>query len=144
MLEAVADAAHGARPDRAALTAIVDGMAPEAALELSGLTPDDHGLAVLTNLADTDRWLAEDHEITAILRALDGRFIRPAPAGDLLRTPAILPTGRNLHGFDPSASPAPSLSRTAPGRRSGSSPATAPTACPCRKPSRSSCGAPTI
>ncbi|GEO41598.1 magnesium chelatase subunit H [Skermanella aerolata] len=101
MLEAVADAAHGARPDRAALTAIVDGMAPEAALELSGLTPDDHGLAVLTNLADTDRWLAEDHEITAILRALDGRFIRPAPAGDLLRTPAILPTGRNLHGFDP-------------------------------------------
>ena len=35
------------------------------------------------------------------LRALDGRFIRPAPGGDLLRTPAILPTGRNLHGFDP-------------------------------------------
>ena len=29
------------------------------------------------------------------------RFIRPAPGGDLLRTPAILPTGRNLHGFDP-------------------------------------------
>ena len=46
-------------------------------------------------------WLAEDHEIPAILQALDGRFIRPAPGGDLLRTPAILPTGRNLHGFDP-------------------------------------------
>ena len=45
--------------------------------------------------------LAQDHEIPAILRALDGRFIRPAPGGDLLRTPAILPTGRNLHGFDP-------------------------------------------
>ena len=27
--------------------------------------------------------------------------MRPAPGGDLLRTPAILPTGRNLHGFDP-------------------------------------------
>jgi magnesium chelatase subunit H len=26
---------------------------------------------------------------------------RPAPGGDLLRTPEILPTGRNLHGFDP-------------------------------------------
>jgi magnesium chelatase subunit H len=52
-------------------------------------------------LAETDRWLAEDHEISAILKALDGRFILPAPAGDLLRTPAILPTGRNLHGFDP-------------------------------------------
>jgi magnesium chelatase subunit H len=32
---------------------------------------------------------------------LDGRFVRPAPGGDLLRTPEVLPTGRNLHGFDP-------------------------------------------
>ena len=45
--------------------------------------------------------LAQDHEIAGILHALDGRFMRPAPGGDLLRTPAILPTGRNLHGFDP-------------------------------------------
>ncbi|MBK8767969.1 MAG: cobaltochelatase subunit CobN [Burkholderiaceae bacterium] len=45
--------------------------------------------------------MAEDHEIAGILRALDGRYLRPAPGGDLLRTPAILPTGRNLHGFDP-------------------------------------------
>ncbi len=35
------------------------------------------------------------------MHALDGRFIAPAPGGDLLRTPDILPTGRNLHGFDP-------------------------------------------
>ena len=27
--------------------------------------------------------------------------MRPAPGGDLLRTPEVLPTGRNLHGFDP-------------------------------------------
>ena len=47
------------------------------------------------------RLLAEDHEIPGILHALDGRFIRPAPGGDVLRTPAVLPTGRNLHGFDP-------------------------------------------
>ena len=39
--------------------------------------------------------------MAGILRALDGRFLRPAPGGDLLRTPDILPTGRNLHGFDP-------------------------------------------
>jgi magnesium chelatase subunit H len=45
--------------------------------------------------------LREDAEIPALLRALDGRFTRPAPGGDLLRTPAILPTGRNIHGFDP-------------------------------------------
>ena len=37
----------------------------------------------------------------AILHALDGGYTRPAPGGDLLRTTAVLPTGRNLHGFDP-------------------------------------------
>ena len=42
-----------------------------------------------------------DSELDGILHALDAGFVRPAPGGDLLRTPAILPTGRNLHGFDP-------------------------------------------
>lgn len=45
--------------------------------------------------------LASDHELPGILRALDARFVPPAPGGDLLRTPAVLPTGRNLYGFDP-------------------------------------------
>jgi magnesium chelatase subunit H len=45
--------------------------------------------------------LATDPELPAILHALDGGYIRPAPGGDLLRTTAVLPTGRNLHGFDP-------------------------------------------
>jgi magnesium chelatase subunit H len=45
--------------------------------------------------------LAEDTEVSGILHALDGGFTRPAPGGDILRTPAVLPTGRNLHGFDP-------------------------------------------
>ena len=58
-------------------------------------------LQVLTALAGTDALLVQDHEMAGILRALDGRFLRPAPGGDLLRTPDILPTGRNLHGFDP-------------------------------------------
>jgi magnesium chelatase subunit H len=53
------------------------------------------------DLAKADSFLAKDHEIPGILKALDGRFLRPAPGGDLLRTPAVLPTGRNLHGFDP-------------------------------------------
>ena len=45
--------------------------------------------------------MSEDAEIPALLRALDARFIPPVAGGDLLRTPAILPTGRNVHGFDP-------------------------------------------
>jgi magnesium chelatase subunit H len=48
-----------------------------------------------------DAQLAADHEIPAIVHALDGGYIRPAPGGDLLRTTDVLPTGRNLHGFDP-------------------------------------------
>ena len=45
--------------------------------------------------------LERETEIDGLLRALDGRFIRPAPGGDLIRSPEILPTGRNLHAFDP-------------------------------------------
>jgi magnesium chelatase subunit H len=48
-----------------------------------------------------DRQLSEDTELAGIVRALDGRFVPPSPAGDLITTPEILPTGRNLHGFDP-------------------------------------------
>jgi magnesium chelatase subunit H len=48
-----------------------------------------------------DALLATDHETPAILHALDGGYLRPAPGGDLLRTTDVLPTGRNLHGFDP-------------------------------------------
>jgi magnesium chelatase subunit H len=49
--------------------------------------------------------LATEHELDGTRRALDGRFISPAPGGDLLRTPEVLPTGRNLHGFDPGRLP---------------------------------------
>ena len=45
--------------------------------------------------------LGEDHEIPALLHALDGGYIRPAPGGDLVRTLDVLPSGRNIHGFDP-------------------------------------------
>ncbi len=45
--------------------------------------------------------LSEDHEVPGVLRALDARYVPPAPGGDLLRMPAVLPTGRNLYGFDP-------------------------------------------
>jgi magnesium chelatase subunit H len=45
--------------------------------------------------------LAEDHEIPALLHALDAGFTPPVPGGDLIRSPGILPTGRNIHAFDP-------------------------------------------
>jgi magnesium chelatase subunit H len=51
--------------------------------------------------ARVDRLLQEDHEIPALLRALGGHYVRPVPGGDLIRNPEVLPTGRNIHAFDP-------------------------------------------
>ena len=103
LLLSCAEASHGARPERALIEAIVAGQTPQDALTALPLPNGEREqlLALLTELATTDRLMAQDHELDGILHALDGRFLRPAPGGDLLRTPAILPTGRNLHGFDP-------------------------------------------
>ncbi len=101
MLLAVAESSHGMRPDRALIEALVAGGSAEEVAAAATTQVDDATLAVLRELAATDKLLAQDSEIDGLLRALDGRFIRPAPGGDLMRTPAILPTGRNLHGFDP-------------------------------------------
>ncbi len=102
LLLSLAEASHGQRPQREIVAAIVAGCTPEEALAAYGVASDGAlALPLLNELATADRLMAEDHEVGGILRALDGRFIRPAPGGDLLRTPAILPTGRNLHGFDP-------------------------------------------
>jgi magnesium chelatase subunit H len=51
--------------------------------------------------ARVEEALCQDSEIPAILHALDGGFTPPVPGGDLIRNPDILPTGRNIHAFDP-------------------------------------------
>ena len=35
------------------------------------------------------------------MRAMNGEFIKPVAGGDVIRAPDILPTGRNIHAFDP-------------------------------------------
>ena len=101
MLLAMADAAHGAQLPRAVVGALVAGRSAEQALALGHLPRDDAALALLRELVAANALLAQDTEVPALLRALDGRYIRPAPGGDILRTPGVLPTGRNIHGFDP-------------------------------------------
>ena len=68
---------------------------------MSGLVDSERTREIFAGLSAISKQLGEDHEIDGLLTALDGRFVHPAPGGDLLRTPDILPTGRNLHGFDP-------------------------------------------
>ncbi|GAA4036219.1 magnesium chelatase subunit H [Sphingomonas rosea] len=56
--------------------------------------PQEDRAAVATGLDATD-------ELAALVHALDGGYVRPAPGGDVIRNPAVLPTGRNVHGIDP-------------------------------------------
>ena len=101
MLLAMAEANHGMQVERAAVEALVEGHSPELALSAAGFPRNHSSLEVLRALVEPQAHLAVDTEVTAILRALDAKYIRPAPGGDILRTPAVLPTGRNIHGFDP-------------------------------------------
>jgi len=76
-------------------------------LHVLGRAPDPAALEELLSLipaearAEAARHLAGNTEIPGLLRALSARFIAPVPGGDLIRSPAILPTGRNIHAFDP-------------------------------------------
>lgn len=56
-------------------------------------------------LIKVNKTLSSDHEIDAIIHALDGGYIAPVTGGDLMRSADILPTGRNIHGFDPTRLP---------------------------------------
>ena len=45
--------------------------------------------------------LRQETELSGLMRALSARYIAPVPGGDLIRSPEVLPTGRNIHAFDP-------------------------------------------
>ena len=101
LLAASAEASFGEQLPRSVLEAIADGASPDRlapVVRSTGLTLDQDKLR---ELIKTNALLSEDHELPALVRALDGKFVPPAPSGDLIRAPQILPTGRNLHGFDP-------------------------------------------
>ena len=101
MLSAIADGGEQPAPAKAALEALVAGQSPKSAITVSGLKATPANIARLEALARTNDLLSKDHELGAIIHALDAGFIRPAPGGDVIRAPDVLPTGRNIHGFDP-------------------------------------------
>ena len=100
LLIAAAEAA-GTPLDRAGAEILTAGGAPSRALAASGMPENRENRAAMKKLADIAGLLGEDHELPALMHALDGGFTRPVSGGDLLRNPDILPTGRNIHGFDP-------------------------------------------
>ena len=94
-------------PSRTVVEAIADGNSPSAA-ELGGVAD---AVAMVEELQRINTLLLTCGELGGVMAALDGRYVRPAPGGDLLRTPDVLPTGRNLHGFDPFRIPSASALR---------------------------------
>jgi magnesium chelatase subunit H len=101
LLMAMSESDQSEALDRRSIEALVAGATPEQALDAAGRPHNAGALERLANLAASNALLAVDSEIAGILRALDGRFVPPAPGGDVMRNPQVLPTGRNLHGFDP-------------------------------------------
>ncbi|MGQ0455694.1 MAG: magnesium chelatase subunit H [Hyphomicrobium sp.] len=101
LLAASAESTHGVTLARETLEALATGATAEVALNAGADRANAMLIEPLGELAKTNALLSKDHELPALVHALDGRFVRPAPSGDLIRTPQILPTGRNLHGFDP-------------------------------------------
>ena len=63
-------------------------------LNASGCTSSDSKERLVENLR-------LNSEIPAILNALAANYIAPVPGGDLVRSAEIVPTGRNIHAFDP-------------------------------------------
>ena len=101
LLLAMAGMGNAAAPSEKSIRALVDGADIKAAMALAGKSAGEETRAVLERLSHINAQLKVDHELPALMRALDGRFIQPAPGGDLLTTPEMLPSGRNIHGFDP-------------------------------------------
>ena len=82
------------------LEQLVDG-ATEVALNRSAQHLTQNQRDALHQLVQSNFLLSQESELSGLLRALDGRYALPAPGGDLLHNPEVLPTGRNLHGLDP-------------------------------------------
>ena len=105
MLTSMADATSSLKISRESAQLVIDSADADCVMAHlcevhDGLSQEDaRHLADQLVMAST--LLEKDTEVDGILHALDGRYIRPAPGGDLLRSPEVLPTGRNLHGFDP-------------------------------------------
>ena len=92
------------------LTAIVASRDPDAGLNeaieqlVDGSDAPNTGTgndSLVAELRDINLKLIENDELSAIIHALEGGYVAPVVGGDLIRTPDILPTGRNIHGFDP-------------------------------------------
>lgn len=70
--------------------------------------PDVNGdrlTSLITYLEFCLKQIVANNELGGIMELLNGEFLMPAPGGDPIRNPDVLPTGRNMHALDPSSIP---------------------------------------
>jgi magnesium chelatase subunit H len=79
---------------------LVDGASIESLQKINSELTETQ-VTSLQHLVRSNQMLNNEYELNGLIRALDARYIEPAPGGDILRNPDVLPTGRNLHGLDP-------------------------------------------
>ncbi|KWV90910.1 magnesium chelatase subunit H [Erythrobacter sp. YT30] len=80
----------GQNPQGADREDMLDAMFEAA--EAAGELPARDELAAKLDASD---------ELGSLIHALDGGYVQPAPGGDIVANADVLPTGRNIHGFDP-------------------------------------------
>ena len=85
----------------AAVASTRDALVPRAVIEAIVAGTPVADTPMLKELAALNAALATNHEMDGLVQALKGGYVRPVSGGDILRAPEILPTGRNIHGFDP-------------------------------------------
>jgi len=105
LLKAMADVALDHPVDDSVVQELLDGQIPSDVVsrhqDLLEYGSQETLEALFAKMIRANQLMSQETEVTGMLDALDCRFIRPAAGGDVMRNPEVLPTGRNLHGFDP-------------------------------------------
>lgn len=88
-------------------SAFTGGSPQKKALAEAGFSniPDDELQPLFDYLEFCLKQIVANNEVSAMLNALDGKYIIPGPGGDPIRNPDVLPTGKNMHGLDPQSIP---------------------------------------
>jgi len=91
------------RPSKQAVIELLeaDALSSQSSETVSNGEKSDKQSGWQRRLLEMNAELMADSELSGMLKALDGGYTAPAPGGDLLKNPETLPTGRNVHGFDP-------------------------------------------
>jgi magnesium chelatase subunit H len=86
---------------REAMRCFVEGADADAYLQREARIAPGTLRPLWNYLGDLLGKMVDERELAGLLHALDGGYTAPSPGNDVVRNPAVVPTGRNIHGLDP-------------------------------------------